>query len=464
MSNHYWLSEIVKEDFASFIGKAFTVVNPAHVYESNWHIDYIAEHLEAVRRGEIKRLIINVPPRSLKSICVSVAWPAWLLAHRPEARIIAASYGLPLAIKHSVDCRKVVQSDWYQALFPYTRISSDQNEKHKFATTRNGFRFASSINASLTGEGGDVLIVDDPLNAVDAYNKGEHEAAANWFDQSFSTRLDHKKHGAIVVVMQRLHEADLTGHLLAKGNWEHLCVPAEAKQEIVYSYGRVHKVLKAHEVFHPQRMNKETLEVIHQEMGSYAYAAQYQQDPAPEAGGMVKKWWFSRYQQLPEEFDFVVQSWDTAIKTGAQHDASVCITFGMLSSEVYIIDVMRDRLEYPDLRRCFGVQYRRYTPEAVLIEDKASGQQLIQDMRRESHIPVVAVQAKKDKVVRFAAACPMIEAGQLYLPKHASWLVDFEKELFGFPDGGHDDQVDALSQFLNWLRERRLKNLQLRRV
>ena len=222
-------NQIVRGDFASFIKQSFYSVNPATKYLHNWHIDLIAEYLNACEQGEIKRLIINIPPRSLKSIAVSVAWPAWLLGHDPSRRIIAASYSQNLSLKHSLDSRLVMNSAWYKKIFPSVKIASDQNEKAKFVTTKRGFRIATSVGGAITGEGGNFLIVDDAHNPINIMSEVQRQSTLDWFDQTFASRLDDKRQGVFVVVMQRLHEGDLCGHLLNKGGWEHLKLPAIAE-------------------------------------------------------------------------------------------------------------------------------------------------------------------------------------------------------------------------------------------
>ncbi len=226
---------ILRQDLASFTAKAFQTVDPGTRYRDNWHIGLVAEHLAACARGEITRLVINMPPRHLKSLCVSVAWPAWLLGQDPGKRIMAASYSRALAVKHALDCRLILGAPWYRRIFPGVALAADQNEKHKVQTTARGHRIATSVGGTATGEGADVLIVDDPHNPRQAMSEKIREKALDWFDQTFSTRLDDKRRGVIVVVMQRLHERDLTGHLLARGGWEHLCLPAVAEQ-----IGRAH--------------------------------------------------------------------------------------------------------------------------------------------------------------------------------------------------------------------------------
>lgn len=256
----YLYRQLLARDFPTFIGKTLATVNPAATYLPNWHIDLIAEYLEAARRGDITRLIINMPPRALKSICVSVAWPAWLLGHDPRNRIMAASYSQSLSLKHSLDCRLVVGSSWYRRVFPGVALSGDQNEKHKFMTTRRGFRYATSVGGTTTGEGGNFLIIDDPLSPMQAMSAAGRSEANHWFDHTFASRLDDKKKGVIVLVMQRLHADDLTGHLLAKGGWRQLCLPAVASAMEVHDFGTVCKRRDIGELLHAARENQALIE------------------------------------------------------------------------------------------------------------------------------------------------------------------------------------------------------------
>lgn len=458
----HWFDEVLKTDFTTFIGKTLSTVDPAAVYAPNWHIELIAEYLEAVRGGEINRLIINLPPRSLKSVCVSVAWPAWLLGHDPRTRIIAASYASSLSIKHSLDCRLTLNAPWYKSIFPSTRLSKDQNEKHKFVTTRRGSRFATSVGGSVLGEGGNYLIIDDPLNPTQAMNRGLRDHVNGWFEHTFSTRLDDKKKGAIVLVMQRLHQHDLSGYLLNKNNWEHLCLPSISVSKSTYSKGLVHKTREEGELLHPQREDAALVERAKLELGSSAFAAQYQQQPLPEEGGMVKAAWFKRYDLLPDSIERYVQSWDTAIKSGSKNDASVCLTFAEAKDCTYLVHASVLRLEYPDLKKTVYEHASRWNPAAILIEDRASGQQLLQDIKSETSLPVIKVSPKNDKITRFAAVSALIEAGRVALPEQGSWLAAFENEILAFPNGNHDDQVDSLTQYLDWLRKSVWQRLSIR--
>ncbi|CAN5261630.1 phage terminase large subunit [soil metagenome] len=446
------LDALLRTRLAAFIQKTFRTVDPGMAYSHNWHIDLIAEYLEACTRREINRLIINVPPRSLKSISVSVAWPAWLLGKNPSQRILAASYAEGLALKHSVDCRLVIQSEWFRRIFPTVQLTGDQNEKRKFVTTSRGQRFATSVGGTATGEGGSFLIIDDPLNPLQASSKVMRDSANTWFDQTFYSRLDDKENGVIVVVMQRLHAEDLTGHLLAKGGWEHLCIPAIAETKTVIDFGRVTRVREQGELLHASREGHEAIERTKRDMGSYAFAGQYQQRPAPAEGGIFKAGWFTRYAKPQDAYLRIIQSWDTAIKPDQLNDPSVCTTWGERIDGYDLLQVLVRRLEYPDLKRLVIAQAEAFGANAVLIEDKASGQQLLQDIRRESKLPLIAINPIGDKITRASGVSALVEAGKVALPTNAPWLTDYEAEMLTFPNAAHDDQVDSTSQFLGWMR------------
>lgn len=448
-------NRLLREDFHAFVQKCFATLHPNAAYMPNWHVALIGEYLEACRRREIRRLLINMPPRMLKSVTVSVAWPAFLMGHNPAERIMTASYAAALSIKHALDCRAIVQSPWFGEVFPELRLARDQNEKHKFATRQHGHRIATSIGGTATGEGGNFLVMDDPHTPAQAMSDVQRRNAVDWFDQTFATRLDDKRTGVIVVVMQRLHADDLSGHLLEKGGWEHLCLPAIAETRQVYDFGAVRHVRERGEFLHPAREGVAQLTELKRELGSYAFAAQYQQNPMPSDAGMVRRHWFGRYRTVPEAFTRVVQSWDTAIKAGPGHDGSACVTVGEAEGKCHVLDVTVLRAEYPALKHHVRRMAEVWKPDAVLIEDKASGQSLLQDMRREKGLPpLIGIMPASDKVTRFAAVSAMIEAGKVSLPLDAAWLAEFERELLAFPQGKHDDQVDAFSQYLGWLRAR----------
>lgn len=447
------LDALVRDDFMLFVRRVMATVSPGVRYQHNWHIEAIGAYLDACNKGQLTRLIINLPPRMLKSTLVSVAWPAWLLGHRPHERIMVASYAQSLAIRHSTDCRIVLHAPWYRRAFPDTGLACDQNEKDKFTTTARGYRFAVSVGGAALGEGGNFLIVDDPLNPLQASHPTQRAATNAWFDHTFSTRLDDKRKGAIVVVMQRLHRDDLSGYLLAKGGWEHLCLPAVAPERTVIRTGDYVYAREQGEALHAARESLDMLEHTKCELGSANFSAQYQQSPHHASGAIVKPRWFMARGSV-REGEMCVQSWDTGIKAGAQHDASACATFLQRDGKHYLTEMRSMRLEYPELKRAIVATAERWHPDAILIEDKASGQSLLQDFKRDTALPVIGCKAVEDKLSRLIRVTPMLEAGWVVLPAHASWLAAFEEELFGFPDGPHDDQVDAFSQYLNWIRAR----------
>ena len=389
---------LLRQHLSSFVQKTFATVDPGAKYLHNWHIDLMAEYLEGCTHRDITRLIINIPPRYMKSIAVSVAWPAWVLGHDPSSKFLCASYSEKLSLKHSVDCRLVLQSPWYRQLFPQVALTGDQNEKSKFVTTLRGHRIATSAGGTATGEGGDFLIVDDPHNPKQAQSTVERENALTWFDQTFYSRLNDKQRGVIVVIMQRLHDNDLTGHLLAQGGWEHLKIPAIAEQKTVIDFGRVQRMRASGDLLHPEREGSAELAKTQVALGSYGFAGQYQQNPVPAEGGMIKAQWFQRYQRAPHNFTRIVQSWDTAYKPKQVNDPSVCTTWGEHGNGYYLLDVWCQHADYPTLKAEVLRLYQQWQPCAVLIEDKASGQSLIQDLYAGSRLPVIAIAPEGDKL------------------------------------------------------------------
>ena len=289
-----------RKDFVSFVRKSFHVLAPSAIFHMNWHICALAHHLEQVRLGNIKRLIINVPPRSLKSIMCSVAFPAFVLGHDPTQRLIVASYGADLAIKHGNDFRAVVNSAEYRGIFPRMRISAMKNTQTEVVTTLNGFRLANSVDGALTGRGGDIIIIDDPIAALAALSQNSREHVRDWYFNTLLSRLDDKQNGAIVLVMQRLHEDDLAEVLLrGSDEWTVLSLPAIAEQaeQIEIGNGQLH-CRRAGDVLHPEREARDVLESLRAQLGPETFAAQYQQRPVPPGGAMIKRAWVRRYDQL----------------------------------------------------------------------------------------------------------------------------------------------------------------------
>ena len=388
----------------------------------------------------------------------SIAFPAWCLGHDPSAQILCASYAQDLADKLARDCRSVMMSAWYRRIFA-TRLAPHRTAVQEFLTTRGGFRLATSIGGVLTGRGADIILIDDPLKPGEALSDAQRQAANEWYDHTLYSRQNHKRHAAIVIIMQRLHEDDLVGHVLAQEPWEVVRFPAIAEQDEVHEietiWGRRSFTRRQGEALHPEREPLDTLEHIRRTLGEYSFAGQYQQAPAPLGGGLVKTEWFRRYRanERPDSFDRIVQSWDTANKATELSDFSVCTTWGIKGKDLYLLNLLRKRLEYPALKRAVREQQRLFNPTVVLIEDKASGTQLIQELIADGCHVVTRYQPECDKTMRMHAQTGMLENGFVHIPEAAPWLAEYLHEMAVFPRGKHDDQVDSTAQFLDWLKK-----------
>jgi predicted phage terminase large subunit-like protein len=441
---------IYRSDFLAFAQAAFDILEPGRRFEPSKHHEAIARLL-LDSNGKKTRKYINAPPRSLKSLLVSIAWVAFKLGHEPTHRFICASYSHDLANHFGAQCRRLMQSELYCRLFR-TRLSRITD--NELVTTKGGFRIASSVGATMTGLGGDTLIVDDPLNANEAYSETSRRNANSWFSGTLMSRLNEKRAGAIFVVMQRLHQEDLTGVLIEMG-WDGLVLPAFAPRDTVIQIGDWKHTWKEGEPLQA----REPLEVIEDQKRqsmSAVFAAHYMQEPIPEAGNMLKRDWLKWCELRPvrQPRDVIVQSWDTAVKVTSTSDYSVCLTFLVRNNnEYYLIDVWRKKVEFPELCMAVLSEAQKHKPNAILIEDHASGSPLIAQCRRNGMTGIVARRPVADKKTRMYGETAKLEAGSLILPKSAPWLDEFLMEYLGFPGGKHDDQIDGLSQFLNWRTE-----------
>lgn len=448
------LQALLRQDLGAFTQKCFNEVMPAHHYLHNWHLDALAHHLSEVAAGRCKRLIITLPPRSLKSLSASIAFPAWLLGHNPSRRIICISYGRQLTVENANSFRRVVNSSWYKALFPRMRVDPRKDTEDEVRILGGGYRLTATIGGALTGRGGSIVIIDDPMKASDAASETARKSLNNWFDETLLSRLDDKRNDAIIIVMQRLHVDDLVGHVSKSGEWTRLDIPAiaDADADILTAPHTFYKRKKG-ELLHPEREPLSVLDELKLGMGSAIFSAQYLQRPVPTQGNLVRWEWFGRYSHPPEKQDNskIVQSWDTASKAEDLNDYSVGITAMVTKDVIHILDLYRAKLEYPDLKRQIIARKKRWGADILLIEDKGSGTSLIQDLRRE-HVVAKAMKPEGDKVVRMSTCSAQIEAGAVLLPQEASWLDEFRSEVLAFPRGAHDDQVDALSQLINWKR------------
>jgi len=446
---------ILRSDLVAFVQKTFNTISPARAFSPNWHIEAICHQLGRVMRGEIKRLIITIPPRYLKSICSSVALPAWALGHDPSRKVVCVSYSQGLAAKHGNDFRAVMNSDWYRRTFPATRLSRIKNSESEATTTKHGLRLSTSVGGTLTGRGGSLIILDDPIKPEDALSDVTRERVIEWCGNTLISRLDNKETDAIVLIMQRLHVGDLAGYFLQQGGWSHLNLPAiaETEETIEIGPGRFH-TRKVGELLHPARESQAALDAIKLAMGSATFAAQYQQTPVPAGGNMIKWEWFKFYgpHEIPE-FSKIAISWDTAMKSTELSDYSVGTVWGVSGSSYYLLDLIRIRADYPVLKRTVIEQYgqwHRSCDPVLLIEDAGSGTSLMQDLRAEG-IPTIPIRPDREKVIRMDAQTAKIESGAVYLPIQARWLEDLRTEMLAFPHGVHDDQVDSIAQALAWM-------------
>lgn len=453
------LQAILRSDFYSFVQKVFAEVVPGEDYVGNWHLQALCFALQEFAERKRTRQLVAIPPRSLKSIAASVALPAWILGHDPSAKIIAVSYSQALADQFSAMTRQVMKSDWYRALFPLARLSENKDTESYFRTTAGGYRYATSILGTLTGMGGNFIIIDDPAKPDDMMSEAKRATLLNWYDQTLLSRLNDKKNDGIAIIMQRLHENDLIGHVSAREQWELLKLPAiaEVDQRFQISSHRWY-MRKAGELLFPQREPREVLDVLKQTMGARAFSAQYNQNPLPLEGGVIEWKWFSMFTELPQEPRRVVQSWDCASKDKLSSDYSVCITAALIGEHYFILDVFRRRLNFPELLAEAKRLAALRRADEILIEDAAAGIQLIQSLRldRPCRMPLPrAVSVKGDKMTRMHAASLPVEQGRVSLLAGSPWIEDFQAELLQFPVGRHDDQIDAFSQLIGREERRR---------
>jgi len=455
------LHVFLRRDLYAFVQKVFETVNPGVPFSRNWSTEAVTHALQKVVSGETTRLIINIPPRNLKSICTSVALPAFLLGHNPAKKVICVSYSDDLAAKFSNDCRAVMRAGWYQQTFPRARIDKAKDTESEVRTTERGYRLATSVGGTLTGRGGDTIIIDDPIKPQDAQSKSVREKTIQWYENTLLSRLDDKVHGTIVVVMQRLHQDDLSGHLLERGGFELLCLPAiaERAETIQLGKGRVHR-REIGDVLDPVREPLSALQQQRSAMTPLVFSAQFQQRPIPLEGNLIKRDWIRYFKGdvPPKDGDYFVISWDTAMKATELVDYSVGTIWHVQDRgrKIHLVDLVRGRFEYPELVAAASALWRKWKVDwasaYLVIEDKGSGSSLIQSLRNER---IYAHQhhgkIEGDKVMRLSAQAAHFHAGVVHFPEDAPWLDELMTELLGFPGVRHDDQVDSISQALAFI-------------
>ena len=386
----------------------------------------------------------------------SVAFPAYVLGHDPTKRLIVVSYGSELAVKHANDCRAIISSPRYKSVFPALQVSRTKNTEQEIATTRGGFRLAASVGGALTGRGGDIIIIDDPIKPADALYANGREQLNSWYINTLLSRLDDKREGAIIIVMQRLHDDDLCGFVLKRAkDWTVLDLAAIAFEDkrIQIGAGRYWDRC-AGDVLHPERESGADLDKISGEIGADVFAAQYQQRPIEPLGVVIKRDSVQYYEALPvpTKSHYILQSWDIATTANPTSDYSCCVT--LLIDErknYYVMDVLRERLLYHELKAGVISQREKYKPNTILIEEVGLGRKLVKDLKA-AGVPVVGIIPEGEKAIRVAVQVEKFDNAQVFFPKSATWLTGFEDEIFAFPNGPHDDQIDALTQALAYER------------
>jgi len=472
-----------QRDLMSFTRQSFDIIEPGQDFKDNWHLHVIAEHLMAVTRGDIRNLVINIPPGCMKSILTSVAWPAWEWANDSTIRFMSASYGVDLSIRDAAKTRDIITSEWYQERWPEVKIRSGSDQKTKYELTEGGWRLATSVGGRATGEHPDRKIVDDPHNAKQAESDAERELALTWFDRTLSTR-GQSRGASTVVVMQRLHEKDVTGHIVEDlTGYTHICIPMEYdgnRRKTFLGYYDPRK--EKGELLWPEMFDEHSVTELRQLLGTYGSSGQLQQDPTPAEGGILKTKHFNLWpsdKELPQ-FEYIIQSYDCAFTEKTTGDPTAFTAWGVFTFKgrrnVMLLDAWDEHLSYPDLReraiKEWNTEYggatdespfsRPKRPNRVLVEAKASGQSLLQDFRL-AKVPAIGYNpGNADKISRAHQAAPILEMGVLWLPESkknpghpVTWAQAFLKQVAKFPVAEHDDYVDTLTQVVIYLKNDR---------
>jgi predicted phage terminase large subunit-like protein len=487
-----------EDSLYAFLMNGWKYIDPAP-FAHGWPIEAVAEHLQAVVDGEIKRLIINIPPRCAKSSLTSVAFPAFTWAQRrksdtsgPGVQFLHASYSQILTLRDSTKCRRLIESPWYQGLWgDRFHLMADQNTKSRFDNDKGGSRLSTSVGSSLTGEGGNIIVVDDPNAAQEAHSEATIATTIEWWDGALSTRLNNAKTGAFVVIQQRLGEEDLTGHILSKevGEWTHLCLPMrfEPERSFMTSIGWEDPRKEAGELLWPERFGEREVVSLERQMGPWTSAGQLQQRPEPKGGGVIKREWWQLWER--EKFpplDYVMASLDTAYTTKTENDYSAMTVWGVFSGgnqgaianrvigrdsetismikrtyteehpKVMMMFAWQERLELHELVLKVSQTMKDYKVDKILIENKAAGISTAQEIRRLYGHEDFAVQLvdpkSQDKLSRLYSVQHLFAEGLIYAPDR-TWADQVITQVSTFPKGKHDDLVDTVSMALRHLRE-----------
>ena len=458
------LKRAAQADLRTFVEWFWPVLEPTTPFHPNWHIDLICEHLQDITDGTTRRLVINVPPRYMKSLLGGVFWPVWEWLRFPGQRWIFVSHSEMLAQTHSLLRRRLLHSDLFQRVYgDRIVLTRDQHAKLEFHNTRGGVMMATSMGGAVTGKGGGRIVIDDPHSPQETESARQRQRAVDLFSHTFITRLDSKAEGAVVVLMQRLHVDDLTGRCLEFG-FTRVSVPVLVDVPTTVVFPRSGRTLdrEPHVPLWPAREDAHQLTILKRTLGSYGFAGQYLQEPFPREGSMFPRAWWGWYEEAPTDGQ-TIQSWDLSFKAGRGHDFVVGVVARRVGSQVYLLDRVKARLSFPDTAAAILAMRERYPmTTATLIEDTANGPAIVSYLDR-SITGLIPVTPQGGKQARAAAAQPWIEAGQVWLPNLRSvggeyraahrWTEDFVAVCEAFPRGSCDDDVDALTQLIVWLQQ-----------
>lgn len=449
----------VRSDLKVFLRHSFGYIFPTSPFMDNWHLDAIVYALMQAVVGNTPRLIVNLPPRYLKSFIASVVLPAFLLGRDPSAKIICVSYSDDLAKTLSLSFRRIVESSWYRSIFPNVQfIKSTEGE---MVTDQGGGRYATSVGGTLTGRGGDIIILDDPIKPEDARSDKTRDSVNEWFRNTLLSRLDDKARSILIIVMQRIHVNDLTGFVEAGGGFTKLSFAAIAtKDEIINTgEGETYERLEG-EALHPERESVKTLEMIRDQMGSFNFASQYQQRPETPEGSLFKRKWL-KFISAPPAFradGMFTVSIDSALSTSETADYSAISVIYSDASGHYVLEARRGRWDYETLK-AIALRYSEKNGRNLnfIVEAAGNGFSLINALRRAA-MRCFDYPPDKDKMTRACYAVPIVECGRVFIVNvegRNGWVEPYVNELVSFPHGRFDDQVDSLVQYLPWA-ERRL--------
>jgi predicted phage terminase large subunit-like protein len=444
-------AELCRRSFYFFSKEAFKQLHNGKEIDTNWHIEFICDKLQELAENLIKgnkrekHLIINVPPRTLKSELTNVFFSIWLWVRKPDIQFVSSSYSHGLSLKLSLAARRIIESDWFIKLFPDIQLTKDENTKSVFSNTQGGLRYTTSTGGTITGMGGDVIVIDDPQNPQLARSEVERTNANLFFDETLRSRLNDPEKGIFIIIMQRLHEKDLTGHLISlePDKWEHINLPAEVTQTIK---PRELSANYTNGLLFEKRLNREVLQGLRIGLGSYGYSGQYLQMPSPAEGGIIKKHWFEIVEEKKLVFDMFV---DTAYTSKTSNDPTSILIGAKEGNLFYVKNIIRVWQEFPELIKTIKENAVLYAIKKIYIEPKASGKSIVQQLKKETMLNVIeAPPPDKDKVSRVNAVAPIIESGRVKLID-GIYITDFLDECATFPNGQHDDQIDTLTMLLS---------------